>query len=226
MCSRSTTVALDDAKLGKHACGSRRLPAATIVLGIRPEDLDDAALSDGDRPALAGRVTLREALGSEVLVHFTIDARQAMTDEMRELAEDVGDDRGASQFAARTPTTVCRARRTFQPSYERGRRRHRRGFAGSTCALHFFDPSTGAAIYDAAGIHRSLCGPPMKHRQPFTLGCAAEEPALERPLRGDEHDRDGGRRDHVASATADRVDPKMSESPTWIGSCLSSDSKT
>ena len=45
-------------------------------------------------------MTLREALGSEVLVHFTIDARPAMTDEMRELAEDVGDDRGVGQLAA------------------------------------------------------------------------------------------------------------------------------
>ena len=71
------------------------------MLGIRPEDLEDASLADGDRPRLAAQVTLREALGAEVLAHFTIDARQAMTDEMRELAEDVGDDRGAKPVRRR-----------------------------------------------------------------------------------------------------------------------------
>src|SRR6187200_37129 len=60
-----------------------------IVLGIRPESLEDAALvADTDRPRLRGHAELREALGSEMLVHFTIAARQAVTDEVRELAED------------------------------------------------------------------------------------------------------------------------------------------
>ena len=118
-----------------------------VVLGIRPEDLEDAALSDGDRPRLVARVTLREALGSEVLVHFTIDARQAMTDEMRELAEDVGDDRGAKPV---------RSRRNRRPSAALvGRFSPRTNVVeGDTVevsvdqqALHFFDPTTGAAIY-------------------------------------------------------------------------------
>jgi multiple sugar transport system ATP-binding protein len=142
----STTVALDDEKVGRHG-GLASFAGRDIVLGIRPEDLEDAALADRNRPLLAGRVTLREALGSEVLVHFTIDARQAMTDEMRELAEDVGDDRGASQIAARTPTTSAALVGRFSPRTS--------VVEGDTVevsldqrALHFFDPSTGAAIYD------------------------------------------------------------------------------
>jgi len=141
----SSTVVLNDAKLAKHA------PLASfvgreVVLGIRPEDLEDAALSDGDRPRLVARVTLREALGSEVLVHFTIDARQAMTDEMRELAEDVGDDRGASQFAAGATATAAALVGRFSP--------RTKVVEGDTVevsvdpqALHFFDPTNGAAIY-------------------------------------------------------------------------------
>jgi hypothetical protein len=35
-----------------------------------------------------------------VLVHFTIAARQAITDDVRELAEDIGDDRAVGQLAA------------------------------------------------------------------------------------------------------------------------------
>ena len=141
----SSTVVLDDATLAKHA----RLASFVgreVVLGIRPEDLEDAALSDGDRPRLVARVTLREALGSEVLVHFTIDARQAMTDEMRELAEDVGNDRGASQFAAGATATAAALVGRFSPRTT--------VVEGDTVevsvdpqALHFFDPTNGAAIY-------------------------------------------------------------------------------
>ena len=53
--------------------------------------------------AAHGRVEMREALGSEVLVHFTIAARQAVTDDMRELAEDVGDDRAVEQLSRAQP---------------------------------------------------------------------------------------------------------------------------
>src|SRR4051794_40744815 len=47
-----------------------------VVLGIRPEDLEDAALADADSAdrRLRGQVSLREALGSELMVHMTIDA--------------------------------------------------------------------------------------------------------------------------------------------------------
>jgi multiple sugar transport system ATP-binding protein len=57
------------------------------VLGIRPEDLEDAELAGRDGGAcLRGRVELREALGPEVLVHFTVGARQAVTEDIGELA--------------------------------------------------------------------------------------------------------------------------------------------
>ncbi|MFV0306301.1 MAG: ABC transporter ATP-binding protein [Desertimonas sp.] len=48
-----------------------------IVVGIRPEDFEDASLTT-DTPAgrrLRGIVRLVEALGSELMVHFSIDAR-------------------------------------------------------------------------------------------------------------------------------------------------------
>src|SRR5579885_505894 len=50
-----------------------------VVLGVRPEDLEDAALAPGGQPRIRARVELREALGSEVLVHITAWARPAMT---------------------------------------------------------------------------------------------------------------------------------------------------
>jgi multiple sugar transport system ATP-binding protein len=121
----------------------------TVVLGIRPEDLEDAAVANGDAgPRLRGRVELREALGSEVLVHFMVAARQAVTDDMRELAEDVGDDRIVEQLADGNQPASASLVGRFSP---------RTGVAEGDVvdvaidrrALHFFDPQTGLAIRDA-----------------------------------------------------------------------------
>jgi multiple sugar transport system ATP-binding protein len=62
-----------------------------VIVGIRPEHLEDASLAR-DVPAerrLEGLVRLREALGSESVVHFQIEAAPAMSPDLEELAEDV-----------------------------------------------------------------------------------------------------------------------------------------
>jgi multiple sugar transport system ATP-binding protein len=119
-----------------------------IVLGIRPEDLEDAALSP-QTPAdhrLNGRVTLTEALGSEIMVHFAVDANQAATEEMRELAKDIGDERAIAQLESGEEATAgfvgrfgARSRVKIGDSIE---------VAVDSRALHFFDPKTGLGIYD------------------------------------------------------------------------------
>jgi multiple sugar transport system ATP-binding protein len=144
-----SVIALDDATVARHA-DLASFVDRTVLVGIRPEDLEDAALSDSGQPRLPGRVTLREALGSEVLVHFTIAARQAMTDDMRDLAEDVGDDRAIRRAAAVAGPTVAALVGRFSP-----RTRVVEGdiveVAVDQQALHFFDPDTGAAIYGEDG---------------------------------------------------------------------------
>jgi multiple sugar transport system ATP-binding protein len=119
-----------------------------IVLGIRPEDLEDAALSP-QTPAdhrLNGKVTLTEALGSEIMVHFAVDANQAATEEMRELAMDIGDERAIAQLESGEEATAgfvgrfgARSRVKIGDSIE---------VAVDSRALHFFDPKTGLGIYD------------------------------------------------------------------------------
>ncbi len=117
-----------------------------VVLGIRPEDLEDATLANGDvRSRLNGQVELREALGSEVLVHFTVAARQAMTEEIRELAEDVGDDRAAEQLATGTRPAAATLVGRFSPR-TRVVERDAVEVAVDQRTLHFFDPQTGLAI--------------------------------------------------------------------------------
>ncbi|MBV8064686.1 MAG: sn-glycerol-3-phosphate ABC transporter ATP-binding protein UgpC [Actinobacteria bacterium] len=117
-----------------------------IVLGIRPEDLEDAALANGDGGArLKGTVELREALGSEVLVHFTVAARRARTEQMLELAEDVGDDRAVEQLTGAAEETAATLVGRFGP-----RSRVSAGDAVEVAvdrsSLHFFDPQSGLAI--------------------------------------------------------------------------------
>jgi multiple sugar transport system ATP-binding protein len=119
-----------------------------VILGIRPEDLEDASLAS-EVPAdrrLRGRVQLREALGSEIMVHFTIDAPPALTEDVRELAQDIGDERAmqeASEAQAKTTTMVGRFGARSQV---------RVGETAEVCvdtrSLHFFDLETGLGIYD------------------------------------------------------------------------------
>jgi multiple sugar transport system ATP-binding protein len=119
-----------------------------VVLGIRPENLEDASLAS-DTPSdhrLHGQVVLTEALGSELMVHFTIDAQPAYTDDVKELAQDIGVERagaGVIQGSENHATMVGR----FSP-----RSPVREGedaqVAVETSSLHFFDPETGLGIYD------------------------------------------------------------------------------
>jgi multiple sugar transport system ATP-binding protein len=130
---------------GAAVVGETRLPVPgldayegrEVLVGIRPESFEDAALANGDgRPRLPGRVEVREALGSEVLIHFSTAGGVAATDELLELAEDVGDDR-----AAERATLVGR----FSPK-TRVREGDTIKVAVDVDALHVFDAKTGVAI--------------------------------------------------------------------------------
>jgi multiple sugar transport system ATP-binding protein len=139
----SQSIALDDETLKAHS-GLRGFEGKEVVLGIRPEDLEDASLA-GDVPSgrrLKGKVDLTEALGSEIMVHFSIDAKHAVTDEVRELAEDVGVqqlDETGSDSATLVGRFGARSRVRLHEEVD---------VAVDTRALHFFDPQTGLGIYD------------------------------------------------------------------------------
>jgi multiple sugar transport system ATP-binding protein len=116
-----------------------------VILGIRPEELEDAALAK-DIPTdrhLRGQVRLREALGSEIMVHFTITARAAVTEDVRELAADVGEE--VSENVEPETTMVARFN-----SHSRVQEGETAEVAVDTSALHFFDPETSLGIYDEA----------------------------------------------------------------------------
>jgi multiple sugar transport system ATP-binding protein len=116
-----------------------------VILGLRPEHIEDAALV-GDAPAdrrLRGTVELTEALGSEVVAHISIDAKPALTEDVRELAQDIGEELEDEAAAEGKTTLVGRigARSNLRPG-------ETAELAVDTAALHFFDPATGAGIYE------------------------------------------------------------------------------
>jgi multiple sugar transport system ATP-binding protein len=141
----SQRIALGDETLSARPA-LKQFEGRPVILGIRPEDLEDAELAEASAGrTLAGEVQLTEALGSEVMVHFSIDASHAITDEVRELRKDAGtaemgmasaqDGGGATmvgRFGARSKA------RKGEPIK----------VAVDTRALHFFDPDTGLGIYD------------------------------------------------------------------------------
>jgi multiple sugar transport system ATP-binding protein len=122
-----------------------------VVLGIRPENLEDSALEPDtpDDQRIKGVLVLREPLGSEIVAHFNVNARPALTEDVRELARDVGQEsavQAAAEEGAAETTMVGR----FGP-----RSRVKTGdvvdVAVDTRSLHFFDLESGLGIYSQSG---------------------------------------------------------------------------
>jgi multiple sugar transport system ATP-binding protein len=133
-----------DQELVAHRPALSDYEGREVIAGIRPEDFEDAALAPETPPErrLHGRVELREALGSEILAHFTINARQAVTEDVRELAADASggdgelllDGERAKVVASLGPRSQVREDETAE-------------IAVDTRNLHFLDPETSLGIY-------------------------------------------------------------------------------
>jgi multiple sugar transport system ATP-binding protein len=142
-------IGIDEATLAVRPA-LREHEGQMVILGIRPEDLEDAELVSDipDDRRLHGRVELREALGSEIMVHFTIDARPARTAGVIELAEDVHGKEGAAQVPSAEATETRMIGRFGARS--RVQEGQMMDAAVDARALHFFDPATGLGIYDSS----------------------------------------------------------------------------
>ena len=102
-----------------------------VVVGMRPEHLP-AAKPGGTGPTLVGKVDLIEALGSELVVHFTIDANRVIAEGAveKDEAEATGEGEGVARVEAKTAVKVGDMM-TFGIDIE---------------DMQFFDPKTGLAI--------------------------------------------------------------------------------
>ncbi len=124
-----------------------RYEGQTIVLGIRPEDIEDANYAQDAPPGsnITVTVDLREALGSDVVVHFRVKAAQAVTDDVRELASDVGQEAlDAVQAQAAEGEANIVARLNPRTGAAEGERLE---LVFDTRRFHFFDPADGSGIY-------------------------------------------------------------------------------
>jgi len=102
-----------------------------VVVGLRPEHLP-AESDQATGPKLVGEVDLVEALGSELVVHFTIDANRVLAEGAvdKDEAAAVKKGEGVARVAAKTPVKPG-DRLTFAVSIE---------------DMQFFDTQTGLAI--------------------------------------------------------------------------------
>jgi multiple sugar transport system ATP-binding protein len=127
--------------------GLKAFEGMRVVLGIRPEDLEDAELETDTPPdrRLKGEVALTEALGSEIVVHVKTDAKPAVTEDVRELAQDVGGESAVEQLEESSGEAILVGRFGSRSGVRTGEPVE---IAVDTRALHFFDPETGLGIYD------------------------------------------------------------------------------
>jgi multiple sugar transport system ATP-binding protein len=103
-----------------------------VVVGLRPEHLPAADERPG--PRLEADVDVVEALGSELLVHFTIDAKRILAEGATESDDDALASAG-SGVARVSPKT-------------RPKTGDRISLTVDTDGVQFFDPSTGALIWE------------------------------------------------------------------------------
>ena len=104
-----------------------------VVVGLRPEHLPAANGTAG--PLLGGDVDLVEALGSELMVHFTIDARRVRAEGTASADEEAVTESGEG-VARVDPASKIKVG-------------ERATFAVNADGMQFFDPDTGEAIWAA-----------------------------------------------------------------------------
>lgn len=118
----------------------RNYSGRSVVLGVRPQDLlvdNPTDLHLPNASALEGDVELIEALGSELLVHFTIDAQRVEAEGVK----DSDADGLSGGMMIRRGEGVARVDSELQLAVG-----SRVRFLVHGLRLHFFDPDTGETI--------------------------------------------------------------------------------
>ncbi len=140
-------VRLEPAMLERHP-GLSSYEGRQVVLGIRPEDMEDAAVVREPHPDRVVSVVceIREDMGSEVYVHFNVPADGVATREVVEaLAVDHAEDEEARLAAERARgegvVFIARLDRTTG-----ARERQPIALEVDVTRLHFFDPETGVGV--------------------------------------------------------------------------------
>lgn len=164
----SATVRLEPEEIAR-ASELARFAGQSIIVGIRPERLEDAALATqtSQQRRIIGTVSIREALGSDVLIHFKLDGPNArLSREIYGLVHDVEDPSQVEELNVAGGGAVFVGRFSAQSTVREGDRIE---IAVGPQALQFFDPETGYAIVGGSttvGLHNPELGAAaeMAHR--------------------------------------------------------------
>ncbi len=118
----------------------RKYLGRKVVVGVRSEDMEDAHLRQVPQDErLQGKVALTEALGSEIVVHFTFDAEPVETADTKLLAKEAGEEElhtlteGVKWVASFGPRSGVKPGDVIEIAIDLER-------------LHLFDPDTSEAI--------------------------------------------------------------------------------
>ncbi|HXF98701.1 MAG TPA: sn-glycerol-3-phosphate ABC transporter ATP-binding protein UgpC [Gaiellaceae bacterium] len=142
---------LSPATLERHP-GLPRFEGRKVVLGIRPEDMEDASLlrDAPEEQRLSVVCDIREDMGAEVFVHFNVQAEPVRTSEVVEaLVVEAPEDEEARLAAEEARGSGV----SFVARLERmtgAREREPLQLAVDVSRLHFFDPETGLSVDEAA----------------------------------------------------------------------------
>ena len=124
-------------RVGERVLSARpalpRFEGRRLILGVRPEDIEDASFGEGER--LKAVVDIREDMGSEVFVHFGVGAKAVLGEDVKAaVGEDAAEVKGSAWVARLDRETSASERERIE-------------LAVDTNRLHFFDPETGDGIY-------------------------------------------------------------------------------
>jgi multiple sugar transport system ATP-binding protein len=140
-------IALPDQVVQRRA-GQSDGASREVILGIRPEDMEDASFARGTAPDRVLEVTvgLAEPMGAETIVHFEVDTPPLRTKDTMDLAADM--DQGADPaHAASLLTGADRATFTARLNPRTSARTGSPArIAVDVERIYLFDPATGRAL--------------------------------------------------------------------------------
>jgi len=130
----------------------RGVASGDVLLGVRPEDFEDAALI-GDKPGFnfEADVSLVESLGSDLFAHITYGGEGAQSEHLAELAADAG---GGDLPTLEENEAVTR----LEPasSIQAGSRGR---FWMDTSKVHLFEAQSGDSLTSRGGSHQTEPAP-------------------------------------------------------------------
>jgi multiple sugar transport system ATP-binding protein len=142
-------IALGEKTLERHPA-LRAYEGRRVVVGIRPEDMEDASLVTGptEGRTLSVVCDIREDMGSEVYVHFNVPGEPVATKEVVEalVVDDLEDEQAVLAAERARGTGVAFVARLERET--RAREREPLGIAVAVERMRFFDPETGLGIYE------------------------------------------------------------------------------